>query len=88
VACERDLEGIVAKWAQGTDRTDGRATSWLKAKHDEYSQMRDRHELFQSRLSGVSRPRALKRPDLVLRWTSLIPQQQNSSYDELRHPYA
>jgi len=30
VACERDLEGIVAKWAQGTYRPDARATSWLK----------------------------------------------------------
>jgi ATP-dependent DNA ligase len=30
VACERDLEGIVGKWARGTYRTDGRATSWLK----------------------------------------------------------
>jgi bifunctional non-homologous end joining protein LigD len=27
VACERDLEGIVAKWAHGTYRSDGRATS-------------------------------------------------------------
>jgi bifunctional non-homologous end joining protein LigD len=67
VACERDLEGIVGKWTHGTYRTDGRATSWLKVKHAEYSQMRDRHELFESRLSGVSRPRALRRPDLVLR---------------------
>jgi len=30
VACERDLEGIVAKWGQGTYQTDRRATSWLK----------------------------------------------------------
>ena len=66
-ACNRDLEGIVAKWAEGTYRTDGRATSWLKIKNREYSQMRDRHELFESRLSGVSRRRALRRPDLVLR---------------------
>jgi bifunctional non-homologous end joining protein LigD len=29
-ACERDLEGIVAKWARGTYQTDGRRTSWLK----------------------------------------------------------
>ena len=33
VACERDLEGIVAKWAPGTYGTDGRATSWLKIKN-------------------------------------------------------
>ena len=30
VACERDLEGIVGKWARGTNQTDGRLTSWLK----------------------------------------------------------
>jgi len=32
MACERDLQGIVAKWARGTYRTDGWATSWLKIK--------------------------------------------------------
>lgn len=32
VACEPDLEGIVAKWARGTYRTDGRATSWLSSR--------------------------------------------------------
>jgi bifunctional non-homologous end joining protein LigD len=68
VACERDLEGIVAKWGRGTYRTDGRATSWLKIKNPEYSQMRERHELFASRGSeGARRGRALMRPDLVLR---------------------
>jgi ATP-dependent DNA ligase len=51
VACERDLEGIVAKWARGTYRTDGRTTSWLKIKNRDYTQMRDRHELFASRAS-------------------------------------
>ena len=66
-ACELDLERIVGKSANGTYRTDGRATSWVKVTYAEYSQMRDRHELFESRLSGVSRPRALRRPDLVLR---------------------
>ena len=55
VACERDLEGIVGKWAQGTYRTDGRATSWLKIKNVEYSQMRDRHELFHERQARTRR---------------------------------
>jgi len=31
-ACERDLEGIVAKWAHGTYQTDGRGTSWLRSR--------------------------------------------------------
>jgi bifunctional non-homologous end joining protein LigD len=66
-ACQRDLEGIVAKWAHGTYRTDGRATSWIKIKHSGYSQMRDRHELFAARQAGPRRGRALVRPDLVLR---------------------
>jgi bifunctional non-homologous end joining protein LigD len=66
VACERDLEGIVAKWAHGTYRTDGRATSWVKVKHPEYTQMRDRHELFAARNADGRRLRAPIRPDLVL----------------------
>jgi len=47
VACERDLEGIVGKWAHGTYQTDGRRTSWVKIKNPKYTQIRDRHELFQ-----------------------------------------
>ena len=49
VACERDLEGIVAKWARGTHRSDGRTTSWLTIKNPEYSQVEERHELFERR---------------------------------------
>jgi ATP-dependent DNA ligase len=67
VACGRDLEGIVAKWAHGTYRTDGRATSWLKIKNPDYTQMRDRHELFAGRGSeGPRRGRTAMRPNLVL----------------------
>jgi bifunctional non-homologous end joining protein LigD len=66
VACERDLEGIVAKWAKGTYRTDGRATSWLKIKNPDYTQMRDRHELFGARQAGDPRGRTRKLPALVL----------------------
>lgn len=65
MACERDLEGIVGKWARGTYRTDGRATSWLKIKNRDYTQMRDRHELFASPPADWKR-RAVRRPDLVL----------------------
>jgi ATP-dependent DNA ligase len=67
VACERDLESIVGKWAPGTYRTDGRATSWLKIKNPEYSQMRDRHELFALRGRGTRRSQTLVRPDFALR---------------------
>ena len=68
VACERDLEGIVAKWAHGTYHTDGRSTSWLKIKNPHYTQMRDRHELFSTRqLEGSRRRGAASRPELRLR---------------------
>jgi bifunctional non-homologous end joining protein LigD len=56
VACERDLEGIVGKWAHGTYQTDGRSTSWVKIKNREYSQIRDRHELFSTRQPGGAGP--------------------------------
>lgn len=32
-ACERDLEGIVAKWAKGRYHIDGVQTSWIKVKN-------------------------------------------------------
>ena len=46
IACERDLEGIVAKWARGRYQSDGRSMSWLKIKNGDYSQVQGRHELF------------------------------------------
>jgi len=66
-ACANDLEGIVGKWARGTYQREGRSTSWLKIKNVEYSQIRDRHELFDARRPrGIrSRPRAVS-PALVL----------------------
>ena len=48
LACERDLEGIVAKWANGSYQS-GRGTSWLKIKNPHYSQGEGRHELFDAR---------------------------------------
>jgi bifunctional non-homologous end joining protein LigD len=44
-ACERDLEGIVAKWKQGK-YVDGPDTSWVKIKNQAYSQIQGRHEQF------------------------------------------
>ncbi len=54
-ACDRDLEGIVAKWAHGTYQTDGRATSWLKIKNPASSQMEGRAELFEPPLRSPLR---------------------------------
>jgi len=44
LVCARDLEGIVAKW---TAAPYGLPSSWIKVKNREYSQARDRHELFE-----------------------------------------
>ena len=64
VACENDLEGIVAKWAGGTYQH-GPGTSWLKIRNPEYSQWTGRRELFESRRDGLSRSR-WARPELAL----------------------
>lgn len=65
VACERDLEGIVGKYARGTYQSDGRTTSWLKVKNVEYSQMERRHELFET--AGRRGMIRMKLPQLALR---------------------
>jgi ATP-dependent DNA ligase len=44
--CEQDLEGIVAKWKDAPYNPAVLPLSWLKVKNPEYSQARDRHELF------------------------------------------
>jgi bifunctional non-homologous end joining protein LigD len=59
-ACERDPEGIVGKWAHGTYQTDGAGTSGMKIKNPDYTQMRDRHELFEPQ--PRHRPRGIGRP--------------------------
>ena len=64
LACQRDLESIVAKWAHGTYQ-EGERTSWLKVKNPSYSQMENRHELFEDRGRSMSRRKA-SRPVLVL----------------------
>ena len=62
LACAKDLEGIVGKWAQGTYQTDGRSTSWVKIKNPSYSQSEGRAELFDRK----SRTRH-QHPELLLR---------------------
>ena len=65
LACERDLEGIVAKWAHGAYQGGG-GTSWLKIKNSNYSQMEGRHELFESRRGRFEGVRQQHRPMLQL----------------------
>jgi bifunctional non-homologous end joining protein LigD len=64
LACDRDLEGIVAKWSRGTYQCDGRGTSWLKIKNPRYSQLEGRRELFEPRRQ--QRTRTIAAPELRL----------------------
>lgn len=45
--CEKDLEGIVAKWKDAPYNPGALPLSWLKVKNPQSSQARDRHELFE-----------------------------------------
>ena len=45
--CEMDAEGIVAKRLDGI--YDPNVTTWIKVKNRDYTQARDRHELFEGR---------------------------------------
>ena len=45
--CERDLEGIVAKRKRSAYDPAAIVPAWVKIKNREYSQARDRHELFE-----------------------------------------
>jgi hypothetical protein len=46
LACEHDLEGIVAKHRYGPYLSDDEETSWFKIRNRRYSQMQGRNELF------------------------------------------
>jgi bifunctional non-homologous end joining protein LigD len=62
LACERDLEGIVAKWKHGTYQSDGRGTSWFKVKVPSSSQAKGRSELFESRPAASRLLRVARKP--------------------------
>jgi hypothetical protein len=62
LACERDLEGVVAKFAHGSYQCDGRSTSWLKIKNPQYSQMEGRYELFERKRIPWDAPRSGTKP--------------------------
>ena len=49
LACELDLEGIVAKWKRGAYISADERTSWLKIKNREYTQIVGRDKLFEKR---------------------------------------
>jgi hypothetical protein len=70
----------MAKWVAGTYRTDGHATSWLKIKNPEDTQIRDCHELFdapgvrRSQRSGRQgrRNRGLRKAEQVVFWRTVF----------------
>jgi bifunctional non-homologous end joining protein LigD len=62
--CRHDLEGIVAKWRRGPYSKDGVTTSWIKIKNPDYSQIVDRHELFEARRGQRSRTSKWRKPIL------------------------
>jgi hypothetical protein len=49
LACDRDLEGVVAKWNHGAYEQ----SSW-KIRNPSYSQYEGRHELFEKRVSAAA----------------------------------
>jgi ATP-dependent DNA ligase len=55
LACDEDLEGIVAKWTGGPYQTDGASTSWFKIRNPTYTQAEVRRELFEQRREGPAR---------------------------------
>jgi bifunctional non-homologous end joining protein LigD len=48
-ACQEDLEGVVAKWKHGSYLQNSSATTWIKIKNPNYTQMGGRHEQFERR---------------------------------------
>ena len=55
VACQHDLEGVVAKWKYGSYLPNSNATTWIKIKNPLYSQMDGRDERFEEQ---QEKPRA------------------------------
>ena len=65
-ACRHDLEGIVAKWKDGTYQS-GPGTSWLKIKNPAYSQWENKRELYEARRDDRARRTGSVRPQVALR---------------------
>jgi bifunctional non-homologous end joining protein LigD len=66
LACDEDLEGIVAKWTGGTYQSDGAGTSWFKIKNPRYSHAEGRRQLFEQRREGAPRRGPSRAPALRL----------------------
>jgi bifunctional non-homologous end joining protein LigD len=66
-ACEHDLEGIVAKWKFGSYLPNSTATTWIKIKNPDYTQLEGRAEQFESRNTPRSSPAKIRllEPELL-----------------------
>ena len=67
-ACQNDLEGVVAKWKFGSYLPNSNATTWIKIKNPDYSQMEERIERFERFLERRKAPSAkirLLEPELL-----------------------
>jgi len=56
LACERDLEGIVAKHRESRYAVEDHNPAWVKIKNRSYSQVTGRDELFERRYEGAGAP--------------------------------
>ena len=56
LACERDLEGIVAKHRQSHYSTEDHNPAWVKIRNHKYSQLIGRDELFERRYEAQGAP--------------------------------
>jgi hypothetical protein len=63
--CEHDVEGVVAKWRNGTYQS-GPHTSWMKLRNPHYSQWDGRRELFEARRDSAQRRTRWVKPVLSL----------------------
>jgi ATP-dependent DNA ligase len=56
LACERDLEGIVAKHRLSRYATEGDNPAWMKTKNRHYSQIVGRDKLFERKWEAAGAP--------------------------------
>jgi ATP-dependent DNA ligase len=56
LVCKNDLEGVVAKWKNGSYITSDSETSWVKVKNPKYTQIMGRDEVFEREQSNDLEP--------------------------------
>jgi bifunctional non-homologous end joining protein LigD len=56
LVCQRDLEGIVAKWKAAPYCPEVAPSPWIKIKNPEYSQVRDPSRVVRAVALGIPKP--------------------------------